>query len=331
MANLQGKLPSLTLDYLDIMSAWDGKTVFSTDDFGFDELCALSLDFNPVQCASTCLNYGASTVFLPAASMSCALVEEIPNECQFLLTTSPQDAGLQTFQQVQVVPTCLPTCSLTSFDSTAMETAASEESSHLDFLNIKMEQQPSLSGALGPVMPTTSGGSSASDLAVVPDVSSPASPASASTSCNSNFGIVPQSLPSPSSPRQPPATPLSQAQQAAAAAAAAARQNSGECVVRTRSECLERYRFKKARRMYTKKIRYQLRKINADKRPRIKGRFVKKCEGVGAGLGELCVGSGTLFDGKEESVFNGLGLSLEEMGETCMDSDMEGEAWRLDA
>ncbi|EFJ40510.1 hypothetical protein VOLCADRAFT_69449, partial [Volvox carteri f. nagariensis] len=39
---------------------------------------------------------------------------------------------------------------------------------------------------------------------------------------------------------------------------------------------LERYREKKARRLYTKKIRYQLRKINADKRPRIKGRFVKK-------------------------------------------------------
>ncbi|GFR50121.1 hypothetical protein Agub_g12271 [Astrephomene gubernaculifera] len=74
---------------------------------------------------------------------------------------------------------------------------------------------------------------------------------------------------------------------------------SGSAVhIRTRAECLERYRQKKARRMFTKKIRYQLRKINADKRPRIKGRFVKKEElaeflaaqragGCGAG-GEGC-------------------------------------------
>lgn len=48
--------------------------------------------------------------------------------------------------------------------------------------------------------------------------------------------------------------------------------------MRTRAEALERYRVKKARRAYTKRIRYQLRKINADKRPRIKGRFVKKEE-----------------------------------------------------
>jgi len=47
---------------------------------------------------------------------------------------------------------------------------------------------------------------------------------------------------------------------------------------RTRTQCLQRYREKKARRLYTKKIRYELRKINADRRPRIKGRFVKKEE-----------------------------------------------------
>ena len=33
--------------------------------------------------------------------------------------------------------------------------------------------------------------------------------------------------------------------------------------------------------MYTKLIRYRLRKINADKRPRIKGRFIKKEAGGG--------------------------------------------------
>eukprot|EP00803_Ostreobium_quekettii_P002664 evm.model.scf_867EXC.1 EVM.evm.TU.scf_867EXC.1 scf_867EXC:892-1178(+) len=48
--------------------------------------------------------------------------------------------------------------------------------------------------------------------------------------------------------------------------------------VRTRTQCLQRYREKKARRLYTKKIRYELRKINADRRPRIKGRFVRKEE-----------------------------------------------------
>eukprot|EP00798_Chlamydomonas_sp_ICE-L_P030785 gene30786-35826_t len=49
-----------------------------------------------------------------------------------------------------------------------------------------------------------------------------------------------------------------------------------EGMSRARREGLERYRAKKARRFFTKKIRYQLRKMNADKRPRINGRFVKK-------------------------------------------------------
>jgi hypothetical protein len=48
--------------------------------------------------------------------------------------------------------------------------------------------------------------------------------------------------------------------------------------MRTRAEALARYREKRARRTHAKKIRYHLRKVNADKRPRIKGRFVKKGE-----------------------------------------------------
>ncbi|GIL86434.1 hypothetical protein Vretimale_11627 [Volvox reticuliferus] len=69
-------------------------------------------------------------------------------------------------------------------------------------------------------------------------------------------------------------------------------QQSGTPVyVRTRAECLERYRQKKARRLYTKKIRYQLRKINADKRPRIKGRFVKKEELAEFLAAQRCAGS----------------------------------------
>ena len=53
--------------------------------------------------------------------------------------------------------------------------------------------------------------------------------------------------------------------------------SAGEAV-HQRQDCLRRYREKKARRMYTKLVRYQLRKINADRRPRIKGRFITKEE-----------------------------------------------------
>ncbi|XP_078441285.1 uncharacterized protein LOC144711229 [Wolffia australiana] len=39
-----------------------------------------------------------------------------------------------------------------------------------------------------------------------------------------------------------------------------------------------RYREKRRRRLYNKRIRYEVRKVNAEKRPRIKGRFVKRDE-----------------------------------------------------
>lgn len=43
-----------------------------------------------------------------------------------------------------------------------------------------------------------------------------------------------------------------------------------------RQQSLNRYRDKKARRFNNStKVRYEMRKVNADKRPRIKGRFVK--------------------------------------------------------
>ncbi|KAJ8632150.1 hypothetical protein MRB53_025486 [Persea americana] len=41
---------------------------------------------------------------------------------------------------------------------------------------------------------------------------------------------------------------------------------------------VQRYREKKKRRKFEKKIRYQSRKASADRRPRIKGRFAKKLE-----------------------------------------------------
>ncbi|KAG5052791.1 hypothetical protein JHK87_004989 [Glycine soja] len=43
-----------------------------------------------------------------------------------------------------------------------------------------------------------------------------------------------------------------------------------------REACVLRYKEKRQNRLFSKKIRYQVRKLNADKRPRIKGRFVKR-------------------------------------------------------
>ncbi|KAM0936992.1 putative transcription factor C2C2-CO-like family [Dioscorea sansibarensis] len=47
-----------------------------------------------------------------------------------------------------------------------------------------------------------------------------------------------------------------------------------------------RYREKRRTRLFAKKIRYEVRKLNAEKRPRMKGRFVKRSSfAVGAGVG----------------------------------------------
>ncbi|KAK9828659.1 hypothetical protein WJX72_001371 [[Myrmecia] bisecta] len=48
--------------------------------------------------------------------------------------------------------------------------------------------------------------------------------------------------------------------------------------LRDRAACLERYREKKRNRAFSKTIRYEMRKINAERRPRIKGRFVKRSD-----------------------------------------------------
>jgi len=47
---------------------------------------------------------------------------------------------------------------------------------------------------------------------------------------------------------------------------------------KNRKRSLERYREKKRNRKFSKKVRYHLRKMNADRRPRYKGRFIKKGE-----------------------------------------------------
>eukprot|EP00884_Botryococcus_braunii_P022697 jgi/Botrbrau1/9110/Bobra.0305s0015.1 len=43
-----------------------------------------------------------------------------------------------------------------------------------------------------------------------------------------------------------------------------------------RAACLERYREKKRNRGSSQRVRYEMRRLNAEKRPRIKGRFVKR-------------------------------------------------------
>ncbi|KAK9811615.1 hypothetical protein WJX72_007020 [[Myrmecia] bisecta] len=50
---------------------------------------------------------------------------------------------------------------------------------------------------------------------------------------------------------------------------------TGDVEQLSRQELLERYREKKRKRLFTKTIRYHKRKVNADRRPRVKGRFVK--------------------------------------------------------
>lgn len=44
---------------------------------------------------------------------------------------------------------------------------------------------------------------------------------------------------------------------------------------------VSRYREKRRTRLFSKKIRYEVRKLNAEKRPRMKGRFVKRASSGG--------------------------------------------------
>lgn len=45
---------------------------------------------------------------------------------------------------------------------------------------------------------------------------------------------------------------------------------------------VSRYREKRRTRLFSKKIRYEVRKLNAEKRPRMKGRFVKRTTFLGS-------------------------------------------------
>lgn len=57
---------------------------------------------------------------------------------------------------------------------------------------------------------------------------------------------------------------------------AAGGERSGGCRNEEREARVSRYREKRRTRLFSKKIRYEVRKLNAEKRPRMKGRFVKR-------------------------------------------------------
>lgn len=104
-------------------------------------------------------------------------------------------------------------------------------------------------------------------------------PAAPSLSTKRSYNAMMHGWAKPVAGMVPPAVAARPPVALAAAAAAI-----GELFVRTRAEALTRYREKRARRTHVKKIRYHLRKVNADKRPRIKGRFVSKEEMEKLGL-----------------------------------------------
>lgn len=60
---------------------------------------------------------------------------------------------------------------------------------------------------------------------------------------------------------------------------------SGRGDDRGREARVSRYREKRRTRLFSKKIRYEVRKLNAEKRPRMKGRFVKRTTSSFGGVG----------------------------------------------
>ena len=96
----------------------------------------------------------------------------------------------------------------------------------------------------------------------------------ASNAANQSFPAVPFGAPGHGAGAAVPRTPAP----ASAAAAGGAEAEEGPPVRYTgeaRQRVLERFRQKRLRRQYGKKVRYHMRKQNAEKRPRYKGKFIK--------------------------------------------------------
>lgn len=114
--------------------------------------------------------------------------------------------------------------------------------------------------------------------------------------------------PVPAAPQHPPqpnahsTSPSSGISPASATPAGAVSDSSSSDPPLSRAQRVERYKQKKLNRQFSKQIRYAVRKVNAERRPRVKGRFVKKGE-----MGALFDAEGTndLPDSDEEflSVF----------------------------
>lgn len=214
----------------------------------------------------------------------------------------------------QVVPSC-GTMSMSDIDSVVSGFCSAADVIY----GTSAATGAAVSGSSGDFGATPS--SSSSEVGVVPELqplggrnnsggNSNCFSSTATSSCNTAYGVVPAQQrpaaapqPAPAPPQPAPAAAPQPAPQPLQAAPPS-KPPADDGFVRSRAACLERYREKRARRAYTKKIRYQLRKINADKRPRVKGRFVKKedleeyyaaaAKAAPGGLGLCGSGSGTL-------------------------------------
>lgn len=243
---VQPSIPFLALDHDVVLSAWEeiGGDIFTCDDI--ETPSAITLDLSGIE---ESLRQSCSASFEHISSVSV-----VPN-----LFPALPDLQLPGFGLGNGMVNNMPH----SDKQTTWNLAQSQPFIHSSQQplqhEIKLEMTTGDPQGTGS---TSSMSSCSADVAIVPEVSSHPAFSGLPTSPG---GKVPQQF----MPCLIPPVPTS--------AINAARPNEPEAW-RTRRECLERYKEKKARRMYTKKIRYQLRKINADKRPRIKGRFVKKEE-----------------------------------------------------
>nr|GMD51417.1 zinc finger protein constans-like 16 [Ipomoea batatas] len=86
---------------------------------------------------------------------------------------------------------------------------------------------------------------------------------------NMSLYTVPEMVGSRNDGEKPPAQDGGDEEEAAAKEGAAAGQTH-------RAASVLRYKEKRQNRLFSKTIRYQVRKLNAEKRPRVKGRFVKR-------------------------------------------------------
>lgn len=258
-------LLALTLDHDGVLQAWEkqhaGVSAFVPNEHASG---ALMLDLS---CWEAALNSGLKMEDACGAGLFSAHANNFYswNDLGAPGTAPASSAG---HLDTQVVPQMPYSCSLPSDTESA---AAGSVSAHdARSRGLAMQQVPL---ELSTVSASLSAANA--DAMMVPDLAlGPVSFGSTATSGGScSFAVVPPSclqglqLQAPC----PPPAPL----QRALSTAPFADTVQGS-FMRTRTDCLERYREKKACRLYTKKIRYQLRKINADRRPRIKGRFVKK-------------------------------------------------------